>query len=612
LAVVSRGSADERADGALAGRVLDADNPLSTARVYAYQTSSLRLHKVFTDRDGVFLFENLPAGLYKIIALKPGFAPAVVMLTRATAEATQFLEVEMSQEPSDPREAEASFWRIREQIPGDVLRDLDQPTLIADSAAVDDRSGVSLHTEMRAVAGVHESIDAGSAQVNGAHVGIEGEIRNVSIDFDGQFSELESGSIENSNRPSGSSQALFLEVEPSERASVKVASHSNNLVTFVGDKSASVDYERHRVSWSQAVGRKGQSDFSAQYTSENNYYRQALIRPNWMPSASRSWQLEGSYSTALGARSNLQAGLRYHDRESEYSRIRSGQPMLAQESVELFGQGDVAVNSTFVVQYGLYSAMRDGGLSLAPQGGLIVKLGPNWQASTLASKRLEQQQDDLPMTEFTPNYFEDGRNCREDALYCYELEFARGLGKEDSLSIGAVHRKIGETQRLYFDGDFLDRFDSLYLVEGDQLPELRLELTRRLTPDIVTTVSSNVGAGGGGLIQTGGRKTYENEVRYIVTSIDTLFEETDTGIYLAFHRLEQELSPVKGNRASPALELERLRLGLRQDLSILQHVATNLALHLNMEFSRGASTDSSVLELDDLRKRVTGGVAVRF
>ena len=116
LVIAGYGSAEERADGALAGRVVGADNPLSTARVYAYQTGSLDLHKVFTDRDGVFLFENLPAGLYKIIALKPGFSPAVVMLTRTTAQATQFLEVEMSQEPSDPREAEASFWRIREQM----------------------------------------------------------------------------------------------------------------------------------------------------------------------------------------------------------------------------------------------------------------------------------------------------------------------------------------------------------------------------------------------------------------------------------------------------------------------------------------------------------------
>ena len=60
------------------------------------------------------------------------------------------------------------------------------------------------------------------------------------------------------------------------------------------------------------------------------------------------------------------------------------------------------------------------------------------------------------------------------------------------------------------------------------------------------------------------------------------------------------------------MELERLQLGVTQDLSLLQHLAANLALHLNMEISRGGSSDTSVLELEELRKRVTGGVAVRF
>jgi hypothetical protein len=285
---------------------------------------------------------------------------------------------------------------------------------------------------------------------------------------------------------------------------------------------------------------------------------------------------------------------------------------LARESVGLFGQGDLALNGTFIVQYGLYSAMRDGGLSLAPQGGLIVKLGQNWQASTLASKRVEQAGDEFVMTDFTPTYFGDGQNCRQDAIHCYQLEFLRSRDNEDRLSFGAVHRKIGETQRLYFDGDFLDRLDSLYLVEGDQLPELRVELTRRLTPEVVATLSSNVGAGGGGLMQTGGRRTYENEIRYLVTSLDTRFEETSTGVFLSFHRLEQELNPLKGNRAAPSLELERLQLGVTQDLSVLRNIAANLALHLNMEISRGGSSDTSVLELEELRKRVTGGVAVRF
>lgn len=113
-------------------------------------------------------------------------------------------------------------------------------------------------------------------------------------------------------------------------------------------------------------------------------------------------------------------------------------------------------------------------------------------------------------------------------------------------------------------------------------------------------------------MQTGGRKTYENEVRYISTSLDTRFEETSTGVFLAFHRLEQELSPIKGRRTAPSLELERLQLGVTQDLTVLRHIAGNLAVHLNMEISRGGSSDTSLLELEELRKRVTGGVAVRF
>ena len=472
-AFAASGFAADRTDGALAGRVTGPANPLSTARVYAYQTGDLKLHKVLTDHDGVFLFERLPAGLYKIIALKPGFMPAVIVLTRTTAQATQFLEVELSHQSSDPREAEASFWTIREKIPTDVLRDLDQPILVAESTHEQSLESSSFKTEMGAVSGVHESIDAGSAQVNGARVGVAGQIGNVAIDFDGQFSELASHRLGNTNQPSGTSQEVYLAVEPNDRSSVSVASRSSNLVTFSGSRTGNVDFERHRVSWSQAVGQKGQSSFSAQYTEESNFYRQALIRPGWIPSASRSWQVEGSYSTSLGSRSNLQAGLRFNDRDSDYNRIRRGQPLLARESVELFGQGDLALNGTFVVQYGLYSAMRDGGLSLAPQGGLIINLGQNWQASTLASKRLEQAGDEFVMTDFTPTYFGDAHNCRQDAIYCYQLEFMRSLDNEDRLSFGAVHRKIGETQRLYFDGDFLDRLDSLYLVEGDQLPELR-------------------------------------------------------------------------------------------------------------------------------------------
>lgn len=602
-----------RTDGALAGRVLGAQAPVTTARVYAYEMAGLGLEKVATDRNGVFLFESLPAGLYKIIALKQGFLPSIVMLTRASAEATQFLEVELTPASTDPAEARASFWQIREQIPSDVLRDVELPALLAQPGDATRPAGLSLRTEMAATAGVHETPDAGDAQVNGARVGIEGRFRDVAIGFQGKFSELASQRFDDGPRPVGSSQALSLKVAAGGRAQVDVASRSNRLDTAV-DETPGVDFALHRLSWSQAVGEHGRSDFSAQYTEESNYYRQAVIGPSWIPDATRSWRVEGSYSTRLGSRTSLEAGLRYRERESEYDSVVDHARLLPSESVELFSRGGVDVGQAVVVQYGLYSKLSDGSLSMAPQGGLVLRFGPHWRASTVASMRIDDREREFLPAEFTPTFFEDRGQCRSAELYCYGFEISRSLGGTELLSIGAVHRKVGETQRLYFDSDFLDRLDSLYLVEGDELPELRLELTRRLGPEVVARFRSYLAAGGGGLMQVEPAAVFENEVSYLVTSLDTRFEATSTGVYFAFHRLEQELNPLGEitARDAPELALERLQIGLSQDFGLSSLQAADLALNLEMELSRGTGTETALMILDKLRRRVTGGIAVRF
>ena len=70
----------------LAGMVLSNRSPLSAARVYAYQVSDLSLSRATTGGDGTFLFNALPAGVYKIIAYKSGFVPAIALVTRAAQQ----------------------------------------------------------------------------------------------------------------------------------------------------------------------------------------------------------------------------------------------------------------------------------------------------------------------------------------------------------------------------------------------------------------------------------------------------------------------------------------------------------------------------------------------
>jgi hypothetical protein len=58
------------------------------------------------------------------------------------------------------------------------------------------------------------------------------------------------------------------------------------------------------------------------------------------------------------------------------------------------------------------------------------------------------------------------------------------------------------------------------------------------------------------------------------------------------------------------MDLERLQLMLSQDLDVLE-IATDLALHLNFEVSRGQSP-YTLEPSEALRRRLTGGVTLRF
>ena len=208
----------------------------------------------------------------------------------------------------------------------------------------------------------------------------------------------------------------------------------------------------------------------------------------------------------------------------------------------------------------------------------------------------------------------DAGECEQGEEVCYRVFVARD-GKGGKLSVGATHREFAETLRLYFDRDFYNFFESIYLVDGDALPELTFEMERQLSPGILARLESNLAVGGGGVLLNAAQVPYENDVRYLVTSIDTQFERTSTGLFLSFHHLAQNLSPVEriDQRQDNSQALERVQVMITQNLDFLKRLASDLALQLNMEFSRGSLPSGRQYDDPDrLRRRVTGGVAVKF
>jgi hypothetical protein len=286
---------------------------------------------------------------------------------------------------------------------------------------------------------------------------------------------------------------------------------------------------------------------------------------------------------------------------------------LDDEVVGVYGTAGSQVQPRIFVEYGLYSAMREGDLSLIPHGGIVVKLGDDWEARTKVSKRVEDATD--VFRRFNTAFFKDARSCQTASEACYEVTFAhQRQGEEESFSIGAIHREFAETLRVYFSDDFFNRLESVLMVPGDDLPEVRLRMVRRISPKVLAKLESNYAAGGGGIFYATDDQAYENEVRYLVTSLDTRFQRTQTGVFVAFHHLEQDLSPItdSGSKGGGSeVEVQRLQLMLTQDLSALANIAPNLAVRVNMELSRGA-TPYTLTPDNELYKKLTGGISVSF
>jgi len=97
-----------------------------------------------------------------------------------------------------------------------------------------------------------------------------------------------------------------------------------------------------------------------------------------------------------------------------------------------------------------------------------------------------------------------------------------------------------------------------------------------------------------------------------VTSLDTHFQNTSTGVFVAFHHVDQNLEPVDPtSSAAESLEFERLSLRLSQDLGVLMSVASDWTVQLNFELSRASSPTLANQDGKTMR-RILGGFAVKF
>jgi hypothetical protein len=102
-----------------------------------------------------------------------------------------------------------------------------------------------------------------------------------------------------------------------------------------------------------------------------------------------------------------------------------------------------------------------------------------------------------------------------------------------------------------------------------------------------------------------------------VTSLDTQLLNSSTGIFVAFHQLQQRLEPtgdLKSQRLATEMAFDRLQLMLSQNLDVLFDLTSDWIVQLNMELTRGGAFTpvTNRLEEERIRRRILGGIAVKF
>jgi hypothetical protein len=608
------------AAGSVVGRVSTEATGLEQAKVYAYELASLSLRKVTTDERGDFRFEQLPSGLYKLIAYKAGFQPVMVMLSRTVAQAASGLAqvVDMEMAKAGPASSD-DFWALRGRVPADVLRDLEaggEPVAGRPAAAIPAAAAAALietpefdrfGARMMALSGVSGSPSRPNETIQG-QLDVDARLGTTSVDLQGRYTSLGETAGRTNGVRQGQATALSVRLENLDQGNLSVSALNHRMTLQRGARQSSAALDHYDIAWDRDFG-SGRSSLRAEYTDEDRLFGRGAARSSADADASRTLRLEGSYAEDF-ERHSLEAGMKYRQRDSYVVDQGLLVPAFGSERVEVFGRGGYRVTPGIVLEYGLFSALQDGSLSLTPRGGVLLQLNPHWQASGSYSQRVDTDTH-RERADFVPTLRERQDDFTTASAREFQVEVSRSLGEPDErLTLTAVHREFGDNLRVYFGDNLFDFIENVYLVPGDTLPELQLSVSRRVTPAILAKFESSYATGGGGYIAGQAGRSFENDVRYLLTSVDAHFLPTSTGVFLAFHRLEQDLLPVNVGRRTSS-ELESLELVLTQNLSVLLDLAADWSLRFDVEFNR-ESDPSRPNAADVLSHRILGGLAIKF
>lgn len=570
------------------GSVTNSTRPVGNALVIALNLNNLNAIQTFTGSDGSFSLPQMPSGVYKIIAMKYGFAPAIQTIVPTKRDHRLKLRLEAEKQAAGTNQ---QMWEIRGSLPPDILRDIDivmtpppDPIGPAVTAAYD---MPRFRGDMMSMTGM----SAGAASPSGpafaqTALGLQSRLgENWQLGFRGNLHRIEdTNDNESFGTPVAEASAAQIELRSSPTDSYRLASTRSwwRYRDDLPDDSHQADIRSHNFEWEH-----GASRVQVRYLAQQNLF---LATPG-----SDLIEIAGGMTVVQSRRNEVGVSLRVTQESLHSTHGAVTGPSL--RTADLTTNAKFEIVPAFTLDYGMSSRVGLYGAEWAPRTGAELKVGKETAIVVSGMYKVvdSTRQNTMPSVMV---WTDDSRLLPR---YAYSAGIISGDRSREHFSvIGSVSAADTPLRIVFTDG--LEHFwDGLYIDAGDIRRDVRVALRKELGRYVLLDLSSMAGTASPAhpAVNRGSEKLY------LAGDVESTFSPTRTTLAVSYRRIQQPQP-----NGAEAYRTHRVDVRLAQSL----HLPLDLKVLLGVELARSENSRIllDALDADGNTRRFIGGLAVNF
>ena len=551
---------------------------MANALVIALNLNSLESSQTFTGSDGSFTLPLLPAGVYKVIAMKYGFAPASATVLPSRKD--QRLALRLQSEKRAGKDANHEIWEIRGSLPPDVLHDIDMVMAPPVEVAVNDvQDAPRLRAQMTSMTGMAQ---AASPTFASTALGVQSRIAgDWQIGFQGNLHRIENPVDEESfGEPMAESKAMQMELRSSPTDAYRLAS-TKSFWRYRNDVPVAqrqADVRTHNFEWQH-----GDALLQVRYFQQANLF---AANP-----ASELIEIAGNTTVLQTGRTDLGVALRVTQeslRNTANATFRTA---------DVTTTGKLEVVPTFSVRYGVTSRLGLYGTEWAPRTGAEWKVGKETALVFAGMHKVYDQKRQNMM----PSVVVWTDESRVLPRYSYSFGIVSGADSTDRITAIATVSAADSPLRVVFTDGFEQFWDGLYVDTGDIRHDVRVTYRKELGDKFAFDISSSAG-----VATPPATATVRGEKVYVTGDVASTFNPTGTTFAVSYRQLHQPQS----DGSATEYRTERMNVRLAQSL----HLPFDLRVLLGMELAHAANSPFlfDAFNADGPSKKYIGGLTVNF